>query len=47
MDSMDFNLNEEDYLSTALGTESLTAKDMVPKGFNNTLGAHRVPKQLI
>jgi hypothetical protein len=36
MDSMDFNLDEEDYLSTAIGTESLAARDMVPEGFDNT-----------
>jgi hypothetical protein len=47
MDLIDFNLDEEDYLRTALGTESLAARDMVPKGFDNTLGAHRVPEQLI
>ena len=36
MDVMDFNLDEEDDLSTALGTESLAARDMVPEGFDNT-----------
>jgi hypothetical protein len=39
MDVMDFNLDEEDDLSTALGTESLAARDMVPEGFDNTLRA--------
>jgi hypothetical protein len=35
MDVMDFDIDEEDDLSTALGTESLAAKDMVPEGFDN------------
>jgi hypothetical protein len=47
MDSMDFNLDEEDYLSTTLDTKSLAARDMVSEGFDNTPGAHRVPEQLI
>ena len=36
MDVMDFDLDEEDDLSTALGTESLAAGGMVPEGFDNT-----------
>jgi hypothetical protein len=39
MDVMDFDLDEEEDLSTVLGTESLAARDMVPKGFDNTLRA--------
>jgi hypothetical protein len=37
MDVMDFDLDEEEDLSTVLGTESLAARDMVPEGFDNTL----------
>src|SRR5436305_8102731 len=47
MDVMDFDLDEEDDLSTALGTESLAARDMVPEGFDNTPRTRRVPEQLI
>jgi hypothetical protein len=47
MDVMDFDLDEEDDLSTALGTESLAAKDMVPEGFDNTPRTRRAPEQLI
>jgi hypothetical protein len=44
MDAMDFSFDEEDNLSSALGTETLAARDMVPEGFNNTPRA-RVPKE--
>ena len=33
---MDIDIDEDDGLSTALGTESLAARDMVPAGFDNT-----------
>jgi hypothetical protein len=42
MDVMDFDLDEEEDLSTVLGTESLAARDMVPEGFDNTLRARGV-----
>ena len=45
MDAMDFDLDEEDDLSTALGTQSLAARDMVPEGFDNTLRTRRGPEQ--
>jgi hypothetical protein len=47
MDVMDFDINEEDDLSTALGTESLAAGDMVPEGFDNTPRTRGIPEQLI
>jgi hypothetical protein len=37
---MDFGFDEEDDLSSALGTETLAARDMVPEGFDNTPRAH-------
>jgi hypothetical protein len=40
MDAMDFGFDEEDDLSSALGTETLAARDMVPEGFDNTPRAH-------
>jgi hypothetical protein len=43
---MDIDIDEDDSLSTALGTESLTARDMVPAGFENTLRARGVPELL-
>jgi hypothetical protein len=42
MDVMDFDLDEEEDLSTVLGTRSLAARDMVPEGFDNTLRARGV-----
>jgi hypothetical protein len=42
MDVMDFDLDEEEDLSTVLGTESLAARDMVSEGFDNTLRARGV-----
>jgi hypothetical protein len=39
---MDFELDEEEDLSTVLGTESLAARDMVSEGFDNTLRARGV-----
>jgi len=47
MDVMDFDINEEDDLSTALGTESLAAGDMVPEGFDNIPRTRGIPEQLI
>jgi hypothetical protein len=46
MDVMDFSFDEEDDLSSALGTETLAAEDMVPEGFDNTPRA-RVPTELL
>jgi hypothetical protein len=40
MDVMDFSFDEEDDLSSALGTKTLAAWDMVPEGFDNTPRAH-------
>jgi hypothetical protein len=40
MDAIDFDFNEEDDLSSGLGTETLAARDMVFKGFDNTPRAH-------
>jgi hypothetical protein len=40
MDAMDFGFDEEDDLSSALGTETLAARDMVPEGFDNAPRAH-------
>ena len=45
MDFKDFNLDEEDYLSSASGTETIVARDMVPEAFDNTAGAHGVQEQ--
>jgi hypothetical protein len=36
---MDFKFDENNDFSSALGTETLAAKDMVFKGFDNTLRA--------
>jgi hypothetical protein len=35
MDAMDFGFDEEDDLSSALGTETLAARDIIPEGFDN------------
>jgi hypothetical protein len=34
---MDIDIDNDDGLSTALGTESLAARDMVPEGFDQSL----------
>lgn len=47
MDAMDFSFDEEDDLSSALGTETLATKDMVSEGFDNTLRARVPTEQLI
>jgi hypothetical protein len=47
MDVMEFDINEEDDLSTALGTESLIIRDIVSKGFDNTPRARVLIEQLI
>ena len=44
---MDIDIDNDDGLSTALGTESLAARDMVPEGFDNTPRARGAPEQLI
>jgi hypothetical protein len=44
---MDFEFDENDDFSSALGTETLTASDIVPKGFDNTSRAPTSIKQLI
>jgi hypothetical protein len=47
MNAMDFGFDEEDDLSSALGTETLAARDMVPEGFDNTPRARVPTEQLI
>jgi hypothetical protein len=47
MDLIDFDIDDEDVLSTALGTETLTARDMVPKGFDNIPRARSLPEHII
>jgi hypothetical protein len=47
MDAMDFDFDENDDLSSALGTETLAARDMVPEGFDNTSRAPVPTEQLI
>jgi hypothetical protein len=47
MDAMDFGFDENDDLSSALGTETLAARDMVSKGFDNTSRARVTTEQLI
>jgi hypothetical protein len=42
MDAMDFGFGEEDDLSSALGTETLAARDIIPEGFDNTPRARGV-----
>jgi hypothetical protein len=37
MDAMDFDFDEDNDLSSALGTETLAARDMVPEGFDQSL----------
>jgi hypothetical protein len=44
---MDFEFDEDDDFSSALGTETLAARDIVPKGFDNTPRAPASIKQLI
>jgi hypothetical protein len=44
---MDFEFDEDDDFSSALGTETLVAKDMVPEGFDNILRAPTSIEQLI
>jgi hypothetical protein len=36
MDAIDFDFDDDDNLSTALGTETLAVRDIVPEGFDNT-----------
>jgi hypothetical protein len=47
MDAIDFDFDEDDDLSTALGNEALAARDMVPEDFDNIPRAPRAPEQLI
>jgi hypothetical protein len=47
MDAIDFDFNDDDNLSTTLGTETLTVRDMVPEGFDNTPRARGLPEQII
>jgi hypothetical protein len=44
MDIIEFDINKEDDLSITLGTKSLAARDIIFKGFNNTLRAHALIK---
>jgi hypothetical protein len=46
-DAMDFNFDDEDDISSALGTETLAARDMVPEGFDNPARACTPTEQLI
>jgi hypothetical protein len=46
MDAIDFDFGE-DNLSSALGTETLAARDIVPEGFDNTPRARAPTEQLI
>jgi hypothetical protein len=45
MDAIDFDFDDDDNLSTALGTETLAVRDMVPEGFDNTPRARGSPEQ--
>jgi hypothetical protein len=47
MDLIDFDIDDEDVLSTALGTETLAARDMVPEGFDNIPRARSLPEHII
>jgi hypothetical protein len=47
MDPMDFDIDDEDVLSTALDTETLAARDIVPEGFDNIPRAHSLPEHII
>jgi hypothetical protein len=47
MDVIDFDIDDEDAFSTALGTETLTARDMVPEGFDNIPRARSLPERII
>jgi hypothetical protein len=47
IDAMDFGFDEDDNLSSALGTETLATRDMVPKRFNNIPRARVPTEQLI
>jgi hypothetical protein len=44
MDAIDFDFDDDDDLSTALGTETLAVRDMVPEGFDNTPRARGLPE---
>jgi hypothetical protein len=44
---MDFEFDEDDGFSSALGTETLAARDIVPEGFDNTPRAPASIEQLI
>jgi hypothetical protein len=47
MDAIDFDFNDDDDLSTALGTETLIIRDMVPEGFDNTPRARGLLEHII
>jgi hypothetical protein len=47
MDLIDFDIDNRDVLSIALGTETLTARDMVPEGFDNIPRARSLPEYII
>jgi hypothetical protein len=44
MDAIDFDFDDDDNLSTALGTETLAVRDMVPEGFDNIPRARGLPE---
>jgi hypothetical protein len=47
MDVIDFDIDDEDAFNTALGTETLIARDMVPEGFDNIPRARSLPERII
>jgi hypothetical protein len=47
MDPIDFDIDNEDVLSITLGTETLTARDIVPEGFDNIPRARSLPEHII
>jgi hypothetical protein len=47
IDLIDFDIDNKDVLSITLGTETLTARDMVFKGFDNIPRARSLPEHII
>ena len=45
--AMNLNLDNDSALSTAFGTETLVARDMVPEGFDNTQRARPLTEMWI
>jgi hypothetical protein len=44
---MDFDIDDEDVLSTILGTEILIARDIISKDFDNIPRARSLPEYII